>query len=215
MISLLASIIISGAVFNYSGEAKEIVDSSNQIRSPKVVYVHGEISESSARTFADNMKAAKDTGQTIIPIVISSYGGSVYALLEMIDVIKSIGVPVATIIKGKAMSAGGVLASCGAPGMRYISPNATFMIHEVSSFQQGKLGDLKADVNESIRLNRLIFSIMAENIGKSEDFILDMIDESKRTDIFLTAKEAKELGLVDHIGIPNINININVEIDIN
>lgn len=214
LVHLIAFLSISSApVFTHSGVEK-MITSTHQVRTPKIVYVHGGISQATAKTFAASMIAAKNTGQPVIPVVISSYGGSVYALLEMIDVIKTIDVPVATIIVGKAMSAGGVLASCGSPGMRYMAPTATFMIHEVSTGSMGKINDVKASADEAVRLNKLIFEIMADNLGKPKDFFIQMIHKNDHADIYLTAKEAMKLGLVNHIGIPNIKIDVRVEMDL-
>ena len=40
--------------------------------------------------FRKDMEAAHNTGQDIIPIVINSYGGQVYSVLGMMEIIKNI-----------------------------------------------------------------------------------------------------------------------------
>ena len=72
-------------------------------RSPITILVN-KFTEDSAKDFKKDMFRAQNSGQKIIPIEIDSYGGEVYSLLKMIDVIKSSTVPVATICMGKAMS---------------------------------------------------------------------------------------------------------------
>ncbi|MHA2280084.1 MAG: ClpP family protease [Promethearchaeota archaeon] len=210
---IISSLIGITPTFEHSG-SKDLVTSKNEVRMPQVVYVHGKITESTAKNFAASMNSAKKTGQPIIPIVISSYGGSVYALLEMIDTIKNIGVPVATIVTGKAMSAGGVLASCGDEGMRFALPNATFMIHEVSSATWGKLSELKIDVKEADRLNKAILEIMATNVGKSPDYFINLIHARGHTDWYFDAKTAKKHGLINHVGLPKIEVKVDVHMTI-
>jgi ATP-dependent Clp protease protease subunit len=210
---ILASALSITPTFEHIGY-KKLITSEHKVQAPQVVYVHGRISESGAKSFAKDMLAAKKTGQPIIPIVISSYGGSVYALLEMIDTIKNIGVPVATIVKGKAMSAGAVLASCGDDNMRFISPNATFMIHEVSFSTWGKLEKIKTSTKEAERLNNMIMRIMAENIGKPSEYFIDMIKEKGHQDWYLNAEQAKEHGLVDHIRVPQVRVRVDVDVTI-
>ena len=100
--------------------------------------------EKSAQEFSEKMSDAHNTGQPVIPIVIDSYGGQVYALMTMISAIKHSEVPIATIVEGKAMSCGAVLFTFGETGMRYMDPDATLMIHDVSSMDWGKVEELKA-----------------------------------------------------------------------
>lgn len=188
----------------------DMVDESYHINTPITVYVSGTVNESSARSFASDMRAAHETGQPVIPIVIRSFGGSVYSLFSMIDVIKNAKVPVATIVVGKAMSAGAALLTCGTDGMRYASPHATIMIHEVSSAVSGKAGSIKADAAEVARLNKLMLRIMSTNIGKKKNYLSNIIHSEGHADWYLTPKEAMKHGIIDHIGVPEFEINITV-----
>lgn len=209
MIYTIVFLFLSATQFNISGNVDMVKD--NHITRPITVKISGRITESSAKKFASDMDAAQETGQPVIPVIIRSYGGNVYSLLSMIDVIRNSKVPVATIVVGKAMSAGAVLLSCGADGMRYMAPNATIMIHEVSSSMHGKIIGVKADVNEALRLNRLILGIMSLNIGKNKKYIASIIHLKGHADWYLTAREAKKYGLVNHIGVPEFVVDITVK----
>ena len=178
---------------------------------PPITIHVGDIDDEMAANFDAQVRLANTTGQTVIPVVIDSYGGSVYSLLRMIDTINASKVPIATIVEGKAMSAGAVLFSCGAEGMRFIAPNATIMIHEVSGGAGGKLMEMVASVEEAKRLNDLIFKIMAENIGKDPVQFAKILDRKKHANWFLTAKEAKALNLANHIKSPRLYVNIKVD----
>ena len=178
---------------------------------PKSIYVN-KFTEESALKFHKDMSDAEDTGQKIIPIYIDSYGGAVDALVHMVDVIRSCKVNVATICIGKAMSCGAVLLSQGVDGHRYIAKSSRVMIHDVASGTAGKVEEIKSDASEVDRLNKLIYSWMAEGTGHEEDYFMKIVHEKSHADWFLTAEEAKKHNLVNHIRIPKFNISVDVDI---
>ena len=168
--------------------------------------------EESAADFAAKMGAAQNTGQPVVPVVIDSYGGQVYSLMSMISAIKSSKVPVATIVEGKAMSCGVILASCGAKGMRYISEDATLMIHDVSSGAWGKNSEIQASADETARLNKKIYNILADNSDKTVKWFQNQIMERGRADWFVEPEKAIDIGICDKIGVPSLDINVDVSI---
>ena len=105
-------------------------------------------------TFLSLINKAQNSGQPVIPVIIDSYGGQVYSLMSMISDIKHSKIPVATIVQGKAMSCGAILFSFGTEGYRYMDPDATLMIHDVSSMEIGKVEEIKASAEETERLNQ-------------------------------------------------------------
>ena len=74
--------------------------------------------------------------------------------MSMISDIRHSRIPVATIVQGKAMSCGAILFSFGAEGMRYMDPDSTLMIHDVSSMAWGKVEEVKVSAEETDRLNQ-------------------------------------------------------------
>ena len=165
--------------------------------------------------FSEELNKAHETGQPVIPIVVDSYGGQVYTLLGMIAEIQHCTVPVATICESKAMSAGAILFGLGNKKLRFMAPHATLMLHEVSSFQFGKVEDLKADVDETDRLNTYIFELLSKNCGKPKNYFLDEIHDKGHADWYLDAKEAKKHNLCDQIRIPSFSLKINVDCKFN
>ena len=181
-------------------------------KQPMMIRVN-KFDEESAKKFALEMGQAHNTGQKIIPVIIDSYGGQVYSLMSMISAIKHAEIPVATIVEGKAMSCGAVLFSFGDEGYRFMDPNATVMIHDVSSMEWGKVEEMKAGAAEADRLNTIIYTMMAQNCGKKDDYFMKIVDKKKHADWFLDAKEAKKHNLANHIRLPSLTVNINVDID--
>jgi len=187
---------------------------SVELRSSPVIIRVNKFDEKSAKEFADKMASAHNTGQSVIPVIIDSYGGQVYSLMSMIATIKNSELPVATIVEGKAMSCGVILFSCGTEGYRYITEDATLMIHDVSSASWGKNSEIQASAEEVKRLNEKIYKILSANSNKSEKWFNKQLNEKGRADWFIESKEAIDLGLADKVGMPKLEINIKLDINL-
>jgi ATP-dependent Clp endopeptidase proteolytic subunit ClpP len=176
---------------------------------PVVIRVR-KFDEPAAKAFSDEMARAQNSGQPIIPIIIDSYGGQVYSLMSMISDIKHSKVQVATIAQGKAMSCGAVLFSFGSEGHRYVDPDATLMIHDVSSMGWGKVEEIKADAEEVERLNQKIYRMMATNCGHREEYFLDIVHEKGHADWFLDAEECHRHNMANHLHVPSLRIRADI-----
>lgn len=175
---------------------------------PQVIWIT-DFSEQTSREFSQQLHQVQQ--QSIVPVVIDSFGGDVYSLLSMIAEIQASEHTIATIVKGKAMSAGSFLAACGTPGYRFCDPEATYMIHEVSSMTWGKVSDLKADTEETDRLNKRLFRILADRCGQEAEYFLDQVHTKRHADWFLSAPQAKRHGLVDHVRLPRMSVSVQVK----
>lgn len=182
-------------------------------KSPVIIRVN-KFTEESAKKFSEQMALAHNTGQKVIPVIIDSYGGQVYSLMSMISAIKHAEIPVATIVEGKAMSCGAVLFSFGEEGLRFMDPNATVMIHDVSSMDMGKVEELKAGAAEADRLNTIIYTMMARNCGKKDDYFMKIVDKKKHADWFIDSEEAKKHGLANQLRVPRLTVTVDVNIEL-
>lgn len=190
----------------------KVRDASQLLVMPRVIRVTA-FDEDAARKFANEVSAAHQTGQPILPVVIDSYGGDPYALWSMVDVLLTAEIPVATIIEGKAMSCGAVLFTCGEKGYRFIAPNATLMIHDVSSEDVGgKAEEVKVDALETDRLNKKMYAFMEARIGKPKGYLWKLAQERSRTDWYLSPRDAVKHGLANKIGIPTFKTEVKVEV---
>lgn len=169
--------------------------------------------ETSAKAFSNAMMKAQNTGQPTIPVIIDSYGGQVYSLMSMISDIKHSKIPVATIVQGKAMSCGAILFSFGVEGHRYMDPDATVMIHDVSSMEYGKVEEIKASAEETERLNQKIYSMMAKNCGRHKDYFLDIVHEKGHADWFLEGDACKKHNLANHLHVPELKIRATIDFE--
>jgi ATP-dependent Clp protease protease subunit len=197
----------------WTSEISSLIKEVELRKNPVIIRVN-KFDEKAAKDFQDQMSIAHNTGQKVIPVVIDSYGGQVYSLMSMISAIKHSEIPVATIVEGKAMSCGAVLFTFGEEGLRFMDPHATVMIHDVSSMELGKVEELKASAAEADRLNDKIYTMMARNCGKKDDYFLKIVDKKKHADWFLDAVEAKKHGIANQIRVPKLEIGIDVKIEL-
>ncbi len=190
-----------------------IDDVSDILKMPIVVRVN-EFEEEDLEDFDKQFSEAHNTVQPIIPVVIDSYGGSVYGALGMIATIQHSRLPVATISTSKIMSAGAMLFSFGTEGYRYLDPHAQVMLHDVSTYTSGKIEDLKVDVKHAEHLNTMMYRRVAKHLGHPEDYFLKLLEEHKHSDIYLTAKEAKKHRIANHLRVPTLDIHIKMEMSL-
>lgn len=184
-----------------------------ELRKNPIIVTVNKFDEKSAKEFQQQVSLAHNTGQRIIPIIIDSYGGQVYSLMSMISAIKHSELPVATIIEGKAMSCGSILFSFGTEGLRFMDPDATVMIHDVSSMEHGKVEEIKASAEETERLNQIVYKMMAKNCGKKDDYFLKLVHGKGHADWFLDAKDCLSHKLANQLRVPKFNIDVSVDIN--
>ena len=178
------------------------------VKSPVVVLVQ-QFNEQGVKDFREDMERAHGTGQPIIPVLIDSYGGSVYGCLDMIGILEKASLPVYTVVNGKAMSAGAILFGMGK--RRFMAPNATLMLHDAATYTSGKIEEIKADAKECERLNKLIFGLIARNVGQKENYFYNIIHQKGHADWFMTSKQAKKHKLCTDVGVPELRVKISVD----
>ena len=126
---------------------------------------------------------------------INSPGGLVTAGMAIYDTMQYISAPVSTLCMGQAASMGALLLCAGEPGMRYALPNSRIMIHQPSAGFRGQATDIDIHAKEVLRQKERLTEIMAKHTGRS----VEEIAERTERDHFLSALEAKDLGLVDKV----------------
>lgn len=130
-----------------------------------------------------------------IRLYISSPGGVVYAGMAIYDTIQQIQCPVSTVAVGFTASFGTVLLTAGTKGMRYALPNATVHMHQPLGGAQGQASDIAIQAKEILRLRETLNNILSQHTGQP----IERIEQDTDRDIYMSAEEAKEYGLVDEV----------------
>jgi ATP-dependent protease ClpP protease subunit len=190
-------------------EARNFMSNEPKVKNAVLV---NEFSEFGVKNFKVDFDELNCTSLPIIPVIIDSFGGDVYSLLAMLDIISTAVKPVATIALGKAMSCGSILLACGTEGLRFVGPHATVMIHDVATVSFGKIEELKSDVGEAERLNIKIFELLNAKCGKPKGYFQKIVAEKKHTNWYLDSKEVLKHGIADHVGIPVVDSLFNLDV---
>lgn len=181
-------------------------DCSGIVAPKDMEHIHvNRFNEESAKDFYKSFRELQSNDSVkVIPIFIDSYGGNVHALLTMLDLIADSHKPVATIAMGKAMSCGAILLAAGTKGYRFAAASTDIMVHEVFSMEVGKMADLDSGVKHTKKMNDNLFAFLAKQGKKDKKFYLSKMKAMGNVDWFLTSSQFKSLGLIDHVGIPQL-----------
>ena len=113
----------------------------------------------------------------------------------MYDTMQYIKPDVATVCIGQACSMGSFLLMAGAKEKRFCLPNSRIMIHQPSGGAQGMASDIEIQAQEIIRLKKILTEAYVTHTGQKYKVLEELMDRDK----WLSANEAKDLGLVDHV----------------
>ncbi len=130
-----------------------------------------------------------------ISLYINSPGGIVTSGLAIYDTMQYIRPDVVTICIGQAASMGSLLLAAGAPGKRYALPHARIMTHQPSGGFQGQATDIEIHAREILNLKRRLNQIYVKHTGRP----LEEVEAKMERDTFMSAEEAREFGIVDHV----------------
>lgn len=130
-----------------------------------------------------------------ITMYINSPGGAVYSGMAIYDTMQQVRSQVATYAVGFTASFGTVLLAAGEPSMRYALPNATIHMHQPLGGAQGQASDIEIQAQEILRLRSDLNGILAHHTRQTVERIAKDTDR----DIYMSAQQAKEYGLVDDV----------------
>ena len=188
------------------------VSPQEAVSRPRVIRVNN-FGARAVHAFKSQVQFCISMGQPILPVVVDSYGGEAYGMFAMIDILDSARqhTKIATVVEGKAMSAGAWLFACGGDmGLRFVGPNATVMIHEGASGAVGKTSDLIASAQESKRLGDLAWAMLNKRCGQKPGYFESLAHDADNTDLYFTPEQAITSGMADAIGLPQMVVSVDV-----
>ena len=172
------------------------MDVFSRLMMDRIIFLGTDVNDYSANViqaqllFLDNNDPGKD-----VNIYINSPGGSVYAGLGIYDTMQYIQSDVATICTGMAATMAAVLLVAGAKGKRFALPHSRVMIHQPMGGAQGQASDIEITAREILKLKHELYSIIADHSGQD----IEKVERDSDRDYWMTAEEAKEYGMLDHL----------------
>ena len=183
-------------VVGQTSRGERAYDIFSRLLKDRILFVGTAISdEISNLIIAQLLFLQSEDAEKDISIYVNSPGGSVTAGLAIYDTIQFLKCDVATYCVGQASSIAAVLLAAGTPKKRFVLPNARIMIHQPWGGVQGQATDISIQAKEILKLRDRINEILSEHTGKP----LEVIARDTDRDFFMSAKEAKDYGLVDEV----------------
>lgn len=131
-----------------------------------------------------------------IRLYINSPGGSVSAGFAIYDAMQLVKPDVSTTVVGLAASFGAVLLAGGQKGKRYALPNAKVMIHQpLQEGLGGQATEIDIYAREILKTRAALNDILAHHSGQTSE----RLAKDTERDYFMSADQALEYGLVDHV----------------
>lgn len=178
-------------------QGERAYDIYSRLLKDRIVFVSGDIGIEMANTIiAQLLFLEKENPDKEIQMFVNSYGGQVDAGLAVLDTMRYISCDVSTICVGVAQSMGSVLLAGGTKGKRKALPNSKILIHQpLINRLGGQASDIKIHADEIIKVKEQLNKLLSEFSGQP----FKKVEQDGDRDKYMTAKEAKEYGLIDEV----------------
>jgi ATP-dependent Clp protease protease subunit len=171
-------------------------DIYSRLLKERIIFLGGPITDQVANSIIAQLLflASKDPKKEI-QFYINSPGGVVTAGLAIYDTMQYVKPPISTVCVGMAASMAAVLLAAGTKGKRYALPNAEILLHQVMGGVTGEAVEIEITAKQIMKIKGKINKILAKHTGQP----IEKIEKDTDRDFYLSAKEAKEYGLVDEV----------------
>jgi len=183
-------------VVEKSGREERAYDIWSRLLKDRIIFLQGVVDDDSANLIVAQLLFLQfEDPKADIHLYINSPGGSVTAGMAIYDTMHFVTCDVATYCIGLAASMGAVILAAGTKGKRNALPHSEVMIHQVLGGARGSATDMLIRTKNLLRTKKQLNDILAKHTGQP----LDRVEKDTDRDNFMTAKEAQEYGLVDHV----------------
>ena len=183
-------------VIEKSGREERAMDIYSRLLKDRIIFLGTQVNDDVANAVvAQLLFLQSDDPKTDVHMYINSPGGSISAGLAIYDTMQFINCDVATYCVGQCASMGAVLLAAGSPGKRKALPNSRIMIHQPLAGMEGSAEDIIIHAKEFIKVKERLNRILIKHTGHP----LEKIEKDTDRDRFMSAEEALEYGLIDHI----------------
>ena len=183
-------------VITQNARGERSYDIFSRLLEERIVFLADQVTDDTASiVIAQLLHLEAEDPNKDISLYINSPGGSVTAGMAIYDTMQYIKCDVSTICIGMAASMGAFLLAGGAKGKRYALPNSEIMIHQPSGGAQGQASEIQIVAEQILKTKEKLNRIIAENTGQP----IEKVAKDTDRDNYMTAKEALEYGIVDHV----------------
>lgn len=185
-------------VIESTSKGERAFDIYSRLLKERIIMLNGPIEDHMANlVVAQLLFLESENPDKDISLFINSPGGVVTAGMSIYDTMQFIKSDIKTYVMGQACSMGSLLAQAGAPGKRFMLPNARHMIHQPSGGAGGQATDMEIQVTEILKMKKNLTNIYVKHNSKGKTY--DQLAADMERDKFMSAEEALEYGLIDKI----------------
>jgi ATP-dependent Clp protease protease subunit len=183
-------------VVEQSSRGERAFDIYSRLLRDRIIFLSGPVEDSMASSItAQLLFLESENPKKEISMYINSPGGVVTSGMAIYDTMQYIKSPVTTVCIGQACSMGSLLLAAGEADMRIALPNARVMVHQPSGGFRGQASDIERHAQDILSMKKRLNEIYVKHTGKKYATIEKTLDR----DHFMTAEEAKDFGIVDHV----------------
>lgn len=184
-------------VIEQSSRGERAYDIYSRLLRERIIFLVGEVNDYTASLIcAQLLFLEAEDPKKDIHFYINSPGGVVTSGFAILDTMNYVRPHISTLCFGQAASFGATILTAGTKGKRYILPNARVMLHQPhGGGGQGQASDIAIYAEEVLRLKDRLNDVFVECTGQTKKVIEETLDRDK----FMSAQEAKDFGLVDHV----------------
>ncbi len=171
------------------------MDIFSRLMRDRLLWVAGPVNDHMSTIVQAQLMFLDSTDKADITMHIDSPGGSVKSGLSMVDVMEYISCDIRTVNTGMAASMGSVLLGAGTKGKRSSLRFSRTMLHQSSGGAGGNIQDARINMMEWEKVNNILFDLLGKYCGKPAEQVMN--DATR--DLWLSAEEALEYGIIDEI----------------
>ena len=188
------------------GRGGQFLDIWTRLQRERIMYIGQDLDDE----YANQMVAvllclAQEDNTKGVQMYFNCPGGEVRAGLAVYDTMINCKFDITTLNLGIAASISGWLCGAGTKGQRMALPNARFLLQNpkledmgLSGVFYGQASDVKIEAEEIMRVRSKIYQGLMQFTGRD----YETIRHDLTRDLYLTAPEAIEYGLIDKVLLP-------------
>lgn len=183
-------------VVEQSSRGERSFDIFSRLLRERIIFLNGPINDGvAALVCAQLLFLESENPAREIALYINSPGGMVTSGFAIYDTMQWVKCPIWTVCIGMAGSMGSFLLMAGAAGRRVALPNASILLHQPSGGFQGPASDVERHAEDIVKTKRRLTQLYATHCGRTYEEVERTLDRDR----FMSAEEAREWGLVDHV----------------
>ncbi|BDA79639.1 ATP-dependent Clp protease proteolytic subunit [Leptospira kobayashii] len=183
-------------VIEQTSRGERQYDIFSRLLKDRIIFLGSGIDEAYANVISAQLLFLEaENPERDIYLYINSPGGYVSSGMAIYDTMQLIKPEVRTLCIGQASSMAALLLAGGAKGKRSALPNSRIMLHQPYGGAGGQASDIEISAKEIVKIKDKLIELYAKHSGKTTE----QIQKDTERNMYMSAEEAKEYGIIDNV----------------